>query len=97
VIVLVGGFNSEGNVVKIQDLVPGDLVRDPITDEEHTFIACVNHPSWPVFALVIWHLADHTWSHDALVPDFDISGVVSQTTTERCHNLRAALTESLNS
>jgi len=48
----------------VTNLISGDLVT--AFGESATFVAQTQHPIWPWLQLVIWKLADGTWSHDAL-------------------------------
>lgn len=54
----------------VADLVPGDVVD--LGDDSATFIARTQHPIWPSMQLVVWRLADGTWSHDALRMQQDV-------------------------
>ncbi len=49
----------------VADLIPGDIVDVPVAGAG-TFVARCQHPIWPHLQLVIWRLADGTWSLDAL-------------------------------
>lgn len=57
----------------VADLTPGDIVDNFGTHA--TFVAATQHPIWPHLQLVIWHLADGTWSHDALNLHQDVGQV----------------------
>ena len=48
----------------VADLVPGDVVR--LGDDSATFVARTIHPLWSHLELVVWRMADGSWSHDAL-------------------------------
>jgi hypothetical protein len=50
--------------VKVLDLVPGDLIRN--VDREALYVEQAPHPLYRGMQLVIWKLADGTWSLDAL-------------------------------
>ena len=49
----------------VADLTPGDVV---VLDggDSATFVARTRHPLYPHLELVVWRLADGSWSHDAL-------------------------------
>lgn len=48
----------------VADLIAGDVVR--LGDDSATFVARTRHPLWPNLELVVWRMADGSWSHDAL-------------------------------
>ena len=49
----------------VADLTPGDVVEQP-DGSTATFVVRTRHPLWPHLELVVWRLADGSWSHDAL-------------------------------
>ncbi|HEX6869935.1 MAG TPA: hypothetical protein VF163_02455 [Micromonosporaceae bacterium] len=69
----------------VTDLVPGDLTAGSV------FVAQCPHPIWPHLRLVIWQLADGSWSLDALDPRQDVGRVELSTPEQRMDRLRAAL------
>lgn len=71
-------------------LVPGNVVRDP-QGAEHTYVAQTPHPLYRSLQLVIWPLADGTWSFDALSPMRDVGQVLPFTPATLTERLRAAL------
>lgn len=75
----------------VSQLMPGDIVADPLGGE-HVFVARVpHHPLWPQLSMVIWKLADGTWSHDALDPHQDVGEAKPSTGQDRVERLRFAL------
>lgn len=54
-------------------LVPGDIVEHD--GRAATFITSTQHPLWPHLQMVIWRLADGSWSHDALSHAQDVGQV----------------------
>jgi hypothetical protein len=70
-------------------LVPGEKVADPM-GAEHTFVAQTPHPLYPSLQLVIWRMADGSWSHDALSPAQDVGQVLPSDPSLRVANLRKA-------
>lgn len=60
--------------MRIIDLTPGMRICDP-RGGSHTFMAQCLHPLYRGMQLVIWRLADGTWSHDALSPIQEIGEV----------------------
>lgn len=77
--------------MKVIDLMPGIKILDPVRGS-HTYVAQCPHPLYKRLQLVIWRLADGTWSHDALSPVQDV-GDPDLTQTEYEQNLREAFHE----
>lgn len=62
---VVGDYECVKNV-RVVDLRPGDVVRDFMDALGSIFVVATPHPVYPTLQLVVWRLADGTWSHDAL-------------------------------
>lgn len=73
----------------VDQLLPGDVVTNAGTSA--TYIAQTDHPIWPRLRLVVWRMADGSWSHDALDPHQDVGTVARTTPEERMRALRGAL------
>ena len=77
--------------MNVEQLRHGDIVADPFGGE-HVFVARVeSHPLWPGLCMVIWKLADGSWSHDALDPRQDVGEPKPSTAEQRVERLRYAL------
>lgn len=77
--------------MKVQDLVPGDRLKDPAGNTA-IFVARTRHPLYTSLQLVIWWLeTDERWSFDAL----DLRQGLGMTTLGSIHdrhdNLRKVL------
>ena len=75
--------------MKVMSLVPGMQIE--LAGRVGTYVQQARHPIWPHLRLVIWRLADGSWSHDALAGEQDIGAVVPDTPTTRAENLFNAL------
>lgn len=73
----------------ISELLPGDVVA--IDTASATFIAHTQHPLWPHLQLVVWRMADDTWSHDALDIRQDVGQVQPADIFSRKAQLQRAL------
>jgi hypothetical protein len=71
--------------MRVMDLPPGVKV------DGHTFVAQAHHPIYPGLMLVIWRMANGSWSHDALDPRQEVGEPEPWTSTGLVENLRAAL------
>ena len=78
----------------VAELRPGDLVTN--ASMAATYVAQAPHPIWPHLRLVIWRMADGSWSHDALDPQQYVGIAVAGTHDELQQRLRAALLEGLD-
>lgn len=76
--------------VRVCDLLPGDEVHLP-PDASAVFIAQTQHPLWPQLQLVIWRLADGSWSHDALDFHQQVGTRTPSSYADRMARLRTAL------
>jgi hypothetical protein len=74
----------------VADLTPGDLVTHD-SGESATFLARTRHPLWPHLELVVWRLADGSWSHDALHISQYIGQIQPADIFARNQRLRTAL------
>lgn len=78
--------------MRVCDLLPGDLVfQKGMPGLDAIFVARIDHPLYPGLQLVVWWLANGTWSHDALADVQDVGSVTLATPEERTVNLRRAL------
>lgn len=87
--------------MRIQDLKPGDVCRNPLEEGEKgwaTVMANVAHPLYQGLNLVIWHMAweegERRWSFDALSPLMVIdhhSPLIPMTTQQRQNNFKKVL------
>lgn len=77
----------------VHELIPGCKITLPGPDGDlsATFVAQTRHPIWPNLCLVIWRLADGSWSHDALDPRQQVGEMLPSDVFSRMANLRAAL------
>lgn len=66
----------------VAELVPGDLVRLPGSDQEGVFFQRCRHPVWPYLMLVIWRLGGE-WVLDALALNQETGDVVPSTQADR--------------
>jgi hypothetical protein len=74
----------------VNELLPGDEVTQ--AGMTAVFITETSHPLYTSLRLVIWRLADGSWSHDALDARQEVGEVTPSSHTERVHRLRVALT-----
>jgi hypothetical protein len=74
----------------VAELIPGDIV-DVLPLSSGTFIARTQHPIWPHLQLVVWRLADSSWSLDALDARQDVGEARAATHLGRDLALRDAL------
>jgi hypothetical protein len=70
--------------VRVIDLIPGVKILDTFTGKSHTYVAQCRHPLYRGLQLVVWRMADGSWSHDALscvqdVGDVDMTAVNYET------------------
>jgi hypothetical protein len=75
----------------VETLRPGQVVSIPELGLSATFVQQAPHPIWPNLRLVIWKMADGSWSHDALDPRQDVGEIEPATPEALLANLRAAL------
>ena len=69
--------------------IPGDFVQSG--SNWAVYIARTQHPLYPKLQLVIWRLADGSWSHDALDPRQEVGEVIPFDSSEaRVARLRDA-------
>lgn len=73
----------------VRELVPGFVVV--LDDRSATYITQTQHPIWPQLQLVIWRLANGSFSLDALSPHQHVGDVVPSTREQREQQLRGAL------
>jgi len=76
-------------IARVLDLQPGDEVSLP--GDSAVFIARTDHPLYIGLDLVIWRLADGSWSHDALNSRQVVGEVTPSTDVGRIDRLRTAL------
>lgn len=76
-------------MTRVIDLLPGDIVTTDSTSA--TYIAQTRHPLWNHLQLVIWRMADGSWSHDALSPAQDVGEALPSSPYEREQQLRKVL------
>lgn len=69
----------------VWNLTPGDVVNG------HTFVQRAPHPLYRTLQLVIWRMADGSWSHDALDQLQYVGDAEPASGDERRERLRAAL------
>lgn len=69
----------------VWNLAPGDVVQG------HTFVQRAPHPLYSSLQLVIWRLADGSWSHDALDQLQYVGEAEPATVEQRKQRLRDAL------
>ncbi len=74
-------------MIVLRDLTPGDVVVSG--GDSATFVASMPHPIWPQIALVVWKMADGSWSHDALDWRQDVGELIPD--VDRSVALRTAL------
>jgi hypothetical protein len=67
-------------VTRVIDLIPGDLIH--FSGRSSVFVARTEHPYYLGFAMVIWRMDQGDWSHDALLPNQELSGEVESATDE---------------
>lgn len=73
----------------VAELIPGDVVDNGL--DSATFVARTQHPLWPSLQLVVWRMADGSWSHDALHTSQDVGQARSADVFARQAALRWAL------
>lgn len=72
----------------VAELVPGDRIT--LFQTSATFVQRASHPLYPELQLVIWRMADDSWSHDALDARQHVGDVQRQTAEQRRETLRRA-------
>jgi hypothetical protein len=75
-------------VATVADLFPGDTVTQG--GETAVFIAKAPHPAYATLYLVIWKLADGTWSLDALRGEQEVGDVLAAGGDARWHRVQQA-------
>jgi hypothetical protein len=75
----------------VRELIPGDTVVGPLPGMAATFVAETEHPLFPGTQLVIWRMADGTWSHDALHASQEVGTTEPADAASRQAALRRAL------
>lgn len=73
----------------VSDLVPGDIVASG--PGRAIFVQRAPHPLYPGLVLVVWRMADGSWSHDALSACQHVGDTLPSTYAMRRSALRAAL------
>jgi hypothetical protein len=74
----------------VYELLPGDEVTLPGMPPA-VFVTATRHPLWPHLMLVIWRLADRSWSLDALDLRQEAGAVTPSDLAARTGRLRRAL------
>lgn len=76
-------------MARVMDLVPGDEIT--LALDSAVFVARTEHPLYVGLDLVVWRMADGSWSHDALNRHQDVGQVTPSDHVTRIGRLRSAL------
>jgi hypothetical protein len=78
--------------IKVYGLVPGMVVEDPVEPERWgVFVTSCPHPLYATLRLVIWRMADGSYSLDALDSRQDVGEPRPSSPEDRVANLRWGL------
>lgn len=73
--------------VTVAELAPGDRVT--LGGMSATYVQQAPHPLWPHLRLVLWHMDDGSWSHDALAAAQEVGDLVPSGYESRMARLSA--------